>query len=293
MTPTHYTFIDTIGFRINCSSDIQQRDTLHNLLTYLKEEFYIYIDAVAYNVGFDTRIEHKIYCNNTTVLSFTTGYSNNNYYINIRFAGLKSYHVLIDSISYFYLHVIVSYLNFYQIGFKLSELDVAIDVHYFPFENLLAICTTKTSRTMYHALDEVQRYNGETAYIEKFVSLDTIDTALKRAYLYDKTKKEAATRNNNMDIPVVRFEVKLQSSYFNKYGFDLNKLNETLNMYHLLYFYDRDNKYALIDRYNSYSVVRKREIDRMGLEQVRLHFNMGYIRDFINTLLVMKSYDFL
>lgn len=293
MAPTHYTFIDTIGFRINCSSDIQQRDRLHNLLTYLKEEFYIYIDAVAYSVGFDTRIEHKIYCNNTTVLSFTTGYSNNNYYINIRFAGLKSYHVLIDNVSNYYLHVIVSYLNYYQIGFKLSELDVAIDVHYFPFENLLAICTTKTSRSIYHELDEVQRYNGETTYIEKFTSADTIDTALKRAYLYDKTKKEAATRNNNMDIPVVRFEVKLQSSYFNKYGFDLNKLNETLNMYHLLYFHDRDNKYALIDRYNSYSVVRKREINRMGLEQVRLHFNTSYIRDFINTLLVMKSYDFL
>ncbi|MGE4420254.1 MAG: hypothetical protein AB7D38_10560 [Sulfurimonas sp.] len=291
MTPTHYTFIDTIGFRINCSSDIQQRDTLHNILTYLQEEFCTYIDAVPYSVGFDTRMEYKIYCNNTTVLSFTTGYSNNSYYINIRFAGLKSYHVLIDNVSYFYLHYIVSYLNYYQIGFKLSELDVAIDVHHFPFENLLAICTSKTSRTMYHKLGEAQPYDGETTYIEKFTSAATIDTALKRAYLYDKTKKEVATKGNNIDIPVVRFEVKLQSSYFNKYGFDLNKFNETLNMYHLLYFYNMDEKYALIDKFNSYSVVRKREINRMGLEQVRLHFDINYIYSFINTLLNITPSD--
>lgn len=292
MIPTHYTCIDTIGFRINCSSDIQQRDTLHEILTFLQEEFFIYIDAVTYNVGFDTRIEHKAYFNNTTIFSFTTGYSNNSYYINIRFAGLKSYNELADSLSNYYLHIITAYLNSHHIGFKLSELDVAIDVCYFAFENLLAICTTKTSRTAYHQLDEIQCYAGETTYIEKFTSAATIDTALKRAYLYDKTKKEAATKGNIIDIPIVRFEVKLQSSYFNKYGFDLNKLNETLNMYHLLYFYDRYKKHALIERYNSYSIVRKREINRMGLEQVRLHFNIAHIRAFINMLLTMNSYDF-
>lgn len=293
MTPAHYTFIDTIGFRINCNSDIQQRDTLHSILTYLQQEFFIYIDSVPYIVGFDTRIEHRVYCNNTTVLSFTTGYSNNSYYINIRFAGLKTYNKIVDGISYSYLRIIVAYLNYHGIAFKLSELDVAIDVYNFPFENLLAICTTKTSRTMYYGLGEVQRYDGETTYIEKFTSSATIDTALKRAYLYDKTKKEATTKGNIINVPIVRFEVKLQSSYFNKYGFDLNKLSQTLNMYHLLYFYDRYEKYALIERYNSYSIVRKREIDRMGLEQVRLHFNTGHIQAFINTLLTMKSYDFL
>lgn len=287
---TYTTEIDTIALQIDCNDDNNQREILTGLLNYTREIFNHYIDPVHYYVGFDKRIEHKIYCNNRTIVSFKTGYTHNNYYISIKFAGLKSYDYTADKISSDYLFVIAAYLNSRHIIWKLSELDIAIDIANVNFENILAVCTTKTSRTKYHTLGEVQLYDGETTWIEKFETVDTKNFAIKRAYLYNKTIKERK-QGNVLNFDLQRFEIKLQPNYWNKYHFNIEMIANTLDMYHLMYFDRVTEKNDLINRYNSYQSVKKREIERMGFERYRLHFNMESINNFIFMLLFVDNSD--
>ena len=288
----HTTEIDTIALQINCGNDAElQRSLLADMLKHIKNTLNPYIDPVEYYAGIAKSTEYKIYCNARTVTSFKTGYSHNNYYISIKFAGLKTYDYTADETSSCYLWVIVAYINTKQIRWSLSEMDIAIDVRDVDFRNLLAVCTSHTSRTQYHCLGEIQRYDGETTYIEKFETDGAKSTAIKRAYIYNKTLKEWVKHGNALGFNLQRFEIKLQAGYFNKYSFDINMLASSLYMYHLLYFENVVDKDALIGRYNSYSNVRQREIDRMGLERYRLYFDIDYINNFIFMLTNTNNND--
>ncbi len=291
MMPIYTTEIDTIALQINCPDDALQRALIADILNYIRDVFNSYIDPIKYYAGAVRSTEYKIYCNARTVVSFKTGYSHNNYYISIKFAGLKTYDFKTDETSSNYLWTIVAYLNTRQIRWSLSEMDIAIDVRDVDFSNLLAVCTSHTSRTQYHTLGEVQLYYGETTYIEKFETDGAKSTAIKRAYLYNKTLKEWVKHGNALGFNLQRFEIKLQAGYFNKYGFDINMLASSLYMYHLLYFENVVDKDALIGRYNSYSIVRQREIDRMGLERYRLYFDIEYINYFIYLLTNTNNND--
>ncbi len=290
---TYTTQIDTLSIQLNFgNANTTQRSIQTEILNYIKTLFNPFIDPVEYYVGFDKRIVHKIYCNGRTVVSFQTGYSHNNFFIKIIFAGLQTYDIQVDMTSSNYLWVIVAYINTRQLRWDLSELDIAIDVPHVKFENLLAICTSHTSRTKYHILGEVQRYDGQTTYIEKFETEDAKNTAIKRSYIYYKTLKEQVVHNNILGFSLQRYEIKFQSPYFNKYGFDIDMMKNTLNMYHLMYFDDIADKNVLIDRYNNYqSTVRKREIDRWGFDKFRLNHDMDYINNFIYMLKNIDNND--
>ena len=291
MIPLHITEIDTIVMKIDFINDSIQRKRLAELLDYIRTVLNHFIDPVEYDIGFDKRIEYKVYCNNRTVVSFKTGYSNKNYYIIIKFAGLKSYDAVVDSMSLDYLLVIAAYLKTKTIIWQIIELDLALDVFHVNFENLLPICTSHTSRTQYHSLDEIQLYHNETRWIEKFETGVSMNNAVKRAYLYHKTLKEQTVHNNILGNTIQRFEVKLQSGHFHKHGFNIEALASSLNMYHLLYFSRISDKYALIAKYNSYQSVRKREIERMNFKEYRLHFDFEYINNFISMLLDIDDRD--
>ena len=280
---SYYTTIDTVAFQINCSNDNRiQREILYDYKEYLQRTFNAYVDPVEYSTGLDRRIEHKVYCNNRTVLSIQTGYSNNNFYIKIIIAGLSTYDHTVDKTSNEYLLATVAYLGSNKyLKFSMAELDIAIDVPYVGFEHLLAICTTKTSGTLYHSLQEPQLYENETHYVEKFENKYAMDMATKRAYFYNKTIKELRKHNHNIGCQLQRFEVKLQSNFFNRYGLDMAAIEQALNKYHFLYFENLNDKYNIIDRYSNYSVVTKREIARMGMNQFRLYPNLEHINNFL------------
>jgi hypothetical protein len=293
MNITYTTEIDTLSLQLNFNNDNNQRIVLIQILDYIRKWFNAYIHQEYYYIGFDNRIEYKVYCNGRTVVSFITGYSHGSFFIKIRFAGLKTYDTVVDAMSYSYLMAIVAYLNTNGIIWTLSELDIAIDMIDVNFNNILAVCTTKTSRTMYHRLGKHQIYNGETTYIEEFTSAHSKTTAIKRSYFYNKRVKERIVHNNEIGFNVQRFEVKLQSPYFLKYGFDINVMQNTLNMYHLMYFEDIHEKNNLIDRYNNHkSPIRKREIERWGFEEYRLYFDTESISNFITFLSCIDNYFF-
>jgi len=290
MNITYTTEIDTLSLQLNFYKDDEQRRVLRNILGYLRRYFKSYIDQVFYYIGFNERIEHKIYCNGRTVASFMTGYSHKNYFIKIRFAGLKTYNTVVDDTSYNYLMAIVAYLNTHSIIWSFAELDIAIDMIDINFNNILAVCTTKTSKTQYHRLGEHQIYDG-TTYIEKFKDANSKTTAIKRTYLYNKSIKEYEVHNYNIGFNVQRFEVKLQAPYFLKYGLDMNAIENTLNMYHIMHFEDINEKNNLINRYNNHkSSIHKREIDRWNFEKNRLYFDLNIVNDFFVLLRSIDNY---
>ncbi len=88
------------------------------------------------------------------------------------------------------------------------------------------------------------------------------DKALLRSYVYDKGAKEG------LCAPITRFELKLQSKYFSKYGFRIDNIQKALNRYHVMYFPDIADKCKKIEEYRSYKRVYKRERERLGLDTI-------------------------
>lgn len=285
------TEIDTIAIQIDCDYTEQQRILLHELLGFTLKLDSLYIGHKDSIYGANMiRREHYIYANNTTLATIKTGafrtgnYRLDNYemkyYINIKFAGLKTYNKRIDKVSHDYLLRICAFLNTRGIVFKLTELDVCIDAGC-AFENILAICTKKSPKTNYYTLNNPQMY-ATTTYIEKMTK-KKFDKAVLRAYSYDKCKKEKLNYN------LTRFEIKLQAKYFSKYGFSLESIEKTLNRYHVMYFSNIGDKEKIATRYSNYKTIRKREIKKLELNKYRLLPDMSYISKFINKLLTVPD----
>lgn len=285
MNLNYTTQIDTVAIQINCVDDsFMQRDVVAGLIEFLQIHFNSYIATERHSVGAVDKVEHKLYCNNRIVFVIQTGFSHGVFFVKIRFAGLATYDSVVDNTSINYLWAVVAYINTNKLLFNLSELDIAIDVSNVEFDQLLPICTSKTSGTLYFGLQEQQRYSNETHYVEKFKNKSEMDMATKRAYLYDKTLKEWNEHKNDIGYQVNRFEVKLQANFFNRYGLDIVAIESALNKYHFLYFDFILDKYDAIDRYNSYARFTNREIERMGLDQYRLYPDMVYINSFLSIL---------
>lgn len=292
MIPHYITLIDTISIQINCgNNNLLQRDTVEEIKEFLQIQFNSFFSTEKYSVGVVEKVKHKIYCNNRTVFSIQTGFSHGFFFVKIRFAGLATYDPIVDKTSIDYLWAVMGYINTHRFLYNLAELDIAIDIPHVYLDQLLAFCSSHTSGTQYHDLGEIQLYDGETCYIEKFTNKSSKNQAIKRAYVYDKRVKEFKKNNFNIGNEVQRFEVKLQAKYFNKYGLDISYIEQTLNKYHLLYFDNPVDKQYIIDRYNSYSKVTQREIGRMGLEQYRLYPDMWCIYTFLYHLQTIKLDD--
>ena len=278
------TQIDTVAIQIDCNTTQEQRELLKSLLGFTIATG-LFIDSKDQILGINTiKREYLIYSNNTILATINTGafrtgsYKNSyemKYYINIKFAGLKSYNEILDQASNSYLMTTCAFLNTFDIAFKLTELDVCIDIES-PFDNLLAICTKKSPKTNYYSFEDSQAYDT-TTYIEK-ISKKKLKTAVLRAYLYDKSHKE------NLDYSITRFELKLQPKYFNKYGFSINSIKKALDRYYVMYFEDLEEKHSTMEAYNNYNSIRKREIKRLGLDNYRITANMEYIENFLTNL---------
>jgi len=291
----HYTTqLDTVSIQVDFDTDIEQRDLLHSLIGYT-QSLGLYINTKDYSINPTLiRKEHFIYANNITVASITTGgfragsYTGNGYkmqyYVSIKFAGLKSYNELFDQTSKEVLLRVCAFLNSRGITFKLTELDVCIDMEC-SYKHVTAICTRKSPKTNYYDIGEHQAYDG-TTYIEKIASCK-LDRAVLRTYIYDKSAKE------NLPYPVTRFEIKLQPKYFNRYGFETSSIAKAFDRYYLMYFASLKEKQSITDAYNQYPYVRRREIRKLGLDKYRVYPNMEYINQFINQLLTIKDIDFL
>jgi hypothetical protein len=103
----------------------------------------------------------------------------------------------------------------------------------------------------------------------------------QRAYVYNKAKKE------KLFYPLTRFELKLQKSFFLNNELDSRIIVKALNRYLVMYFKNIEEKEKVINKYNSYNRVSKRDIDRMNLDRYRVNLDVKKISNFLDRL---KSY---
>jgi hypothetical protein len=280
----HATAIDTIGIQIDCNDATEQQYVLTGLLDFIIKADSLYLQNNSFILDSNVMIiEYCIYANNTIVAKintgiFRTGKVNNyvtKYYINVTFAGLKRCNEVLDAVSMDSLLRVCAYFNVKNIKFKLTELDICIDVDC-PFEHMLAICIKKTPKTKYYTFNDRQAYSN-TTYIEK-ISIKKLNSSVSRAYYYDKRAKQ------NLDYDRSRFELKLQHRYFNKYGFDTKAIQNALNRYYVMYFKNIGDRNAIIEAYNGYEFVREKEAIGLDLHRYRIYPDIDVIQNFIKKM---------
>lgn len=281
---TYSTEIDTVSIQIDCSSlEVQQgisfmlgRAVTEYNRVYLKDNNFTKGREILFN---NNRLGTIRLGMNPIWNKFTRKYVIN-YYVAVSFYGLKSHIEILDNLSNGCLFAVCGILNTFNFNYVFTELDVCLDMNT-KMDNILAICTTKLPRTEYHLLNN-SFYNGDTVYIEK-ISKDRINYNSQRAYLYNKAKKE------NLQYPLTRFELKLQKSFF-KNDFDFETIVNALNRYTVMFFPTIYEKIRIVDKYNSYSRISRRDIDRIGLDIYRLKPDVVKIERFIDNLKKYRLY---
>ena len=281
---TYSTEIDTVSIQIDCSSlEVQQgisfmisRAVTEYNKVYIKDNAYTKQREILFN---NNRLGTIRLGMNPIWNKFTRKYVIN-YYVAVSFYGLKSHIEILDNLSNGCLFAVCGILNTFNFNYVFTELDVCLDMNT-KMDNILAICTTKLPRTEYHFLNN-SFYNGDTVYIEK-ISKDRINYNSQRAYVYNKAKKE------NLQYPLTRFELKLQKSFF-KNDLDFETIVNALNRYTVMFFPTIYEKIRIVDKYNSYSRISRRDIDRIGLDRYRLKPDVVKIERFIDNLKKYRLY---
>jgi len=282
---TYSTEIDTVSIQIDCNSLEEQQAIGFMINRAILEYNKVYSE---YNI---LKKEREILFNNNRlgkirlgmnpILNKFTRQYDTNYYVAVSFAGLKSYIGVLDNLSKGCLFATCGILNTFNIDYMFTELDVCLDISA-RIDNVLAICTTKLPRTEYHLVNH-RFYNGDTVYIEK-ISKSRLTYNSQRAYVYNKAKKE------NLIYPLTRFELKLQKLFFLNNELNFSTIINALDRYTIMYFQNINEKNIIVDKYNSYSRVSKRDIYRMGLDKYRLKPDVVKIERFINNLRSYKLY---
>ena len=264
------TYIDTLGIKCLCETKEQRRSVFNVLIDSLLEKKIV---GIKYNKERSSeyyQVTDLLY-GNTKLATIAKGhYKNNNnrlnldyYYVNISFYGLKRYNYKKDEASIFLLKTIAASLNSLNIDFRLTELDVAMDIEA-KVENVLTVCVSRSPNVNYYPLGDIdangniiQKDDG-TYYIEK-LSKKQKKNAMSRAYLYDKRKKELDKFKSNIGFDLTRFEVKLQKRYFVKNEYTGSNLYKAMGKYTVLYFKDIKQKELFIKNYNNANNSRQRK----------------------------------
>ncbi|MGH2307203.1 hypothetical protein ACRCD8_05475 [Aliarcobacter sp. ERUVET-8] len=206
--------------------------------------------------------------------------------VTVEFAGLKSYNDKKDGLMNKYLMKVISLFNFNNINFEVIGLDLFVDMDK-PFKNIFSFCNKKVGKVKYYKTLEKQYHFG-THYIEKFNN--THKNVMKRAYLYDKSLKE------NLLLPITRFELKIQTRFFNRnkidnsfdqYIFYTNLLNRLIESYHILYFSNLGIKDIELNLYSLLEdSMRRRDIYKLSLNNYRIIPDISNVVDYLLNLLI-------
>jgi len=260
------TVIDSVALHIYCNDKEQQHGIMQQVKGWI-------VSTRIVTIKFDDKIKkYKLLRGNTTLATLTQNASHSNFYIRIRFAGLKSYKEKQDIASYNLIVSIAAFLNTTKYKYRLAELDIAIDC-FCPFENMLVVCNAKKANVVYSPLDYVQYFNRvPTSYIEQYPHIQQRKNAVSRAYLYDKGSKE------KLPYTLTRFELKLQNRYFLKNDFDVASIVGATNNYTVLYFDNILIKECVIHEYNTHKSLRR------VLPHNRLQIDSKVVSTFIKTI---------
>ena len=272
--------IDTLRLQAEFYNNSDQQAVTNNICQALRSSYpYLHIDynTNKHNKNINT---HVVQTAGKNILIISTGsysvYNRAIYYVTVELAGLKSYDIKIDTISYNCLIRVVAFFNTNNITFDYTGTDIAVDIEC-PFRHIFAFCNKKAPRVNYYHVGESQWY-ATTHYIEKYNR--THKRVMKRAQVYDKSIKE-----DGLTYPITRFELKLQSSFFNRYPYRYGMLQDELDRYHILYFPTLDEKDAALTLYAQYEdSIRRRDLHKLGFNRYRIVANTREIENFLFSL---------
>ncbi len=284
----YQTVVDTVAIQID-SVSIDGRDMILQEILSLLNSKGMYVTSNDYPVSVHSNFlirEYQAVANKVVVSSMRSGsYSHKDiqtkriittYYIALEFAGLVRYNNKLDNLANDTLLAVCAYLNTRHIFFKITGLDIALDL-FTDYSKVLALCTKKSPTTAYYGANETQVFSS-TTYIEK-IPQNKQASVVQKAYLYDKAIKE------NLDYKLTRFEVKLQYLFFAKNRFNMSvNLIKALDKYHVIYVPKAKEKQRLMDEYDNCLVMRQRDIKRIGFDKYRCFFDMTVIVGLINQL---------
>ena len=272
--------IDTLKLQIEFINSSEQREVMYELARAL-EITYPFL-KVNYNTNTNPNgaYTHTVNTGRTKILELTSGAFKDIdrrtiYFITVEIAGLKQY-CNNDKIAHDCLIRLVAYLNTNVIRFHYTGVDIAVDMRCL-FINTYAFCNKKAPRVDYFKVHEPQWY-ATTHYIEKYNR--THNQVMKRAQLYDKPFK-----NKYITYPLTRFELKLQSSFFNKYPYKYGMLQDELDRYHILHFPTLEEKDVALSLYADYEdTIRRRDLHKLGLDRYRIYPDTSEIENFLFSL---------
>ncbi len=282
---TYSTEIDTVSLQIDCKSIEEQQNITFSISRAIEDYNKVFIKDNIYTkereIFFKRNKIATIRLGMNPIKNLFTGRIEINYYIVVSFAGLKRYNDILDNFSHKCVLTTCRFLNTFNIGYKFIEFDICLDI-FSNIDNVLAVCTTKLPRTEYYFANH-SFYNGNTVYIEK-INNNRLSFNSQRAYLYNKSNKE------KLLYPLTRFEVKLQKLFFLNNEFDADLMVSAFNRYTVMYFEDINEKNTIVNKYNAYTRVSKREIDKLCLNKYKLPLDVIKIWKFINTLRSCRLY---
>lgn len=281
----YQTIIDTVSLQVDTNNEVKRDFIVDGILRLLFTKK-LYVKEKVYRANQHSNFfikEYKFYSHNVVVVSIRLGsysikksldtHSITTYYCSIEFAGLKTYRDQLDFLTNNTLLSVCAYLNSRNIAFKIMGLDIGIDM-YTGFNNVLALCTKRSPKTSYYTAQEHQEHET-TIYLEKIPKTNW-DEAVRRSYLYDKSKKE------KLPYRLTRFELKLQSKFMNMHQDTLiNAISDTFNRYHVMFIPRKKVQDALKEQFDKTPVLRKRDIKKIGFDGYRCHFDIMVVNNFI------------
>ena len=264
------TVIDTVALQYNFDSEEKCDNAIEDIRERLEKYKYIVNDncIVEYNYKTIATIDRGSF----SYVKKGTMKATSVWYLSIKLAGLKTYIPWRDIVSHNCFLLVISYFNTRQLPFKVTQCDVALNI-FTKYENVLSLCTTRHSTTQYYKANEEQLFDT-TTYIEKFKSKKHKKDAVSHVCCYDKSNKEKLPYN------LVRHEVSMQKKFFKSNGFDIGAIFKECNRYHVMYIPNKKRRQEIMDQYDSYDVLRQRDIKALKLDRYRLFIDLKVVVDF-------------
>lgn len=301
------TGVDTIKIQIDVEHDDKeiQHSMQQDIIDWIYNFTYdnlpgVKIEKIEHKYGendTDKRAEYVVIKNKRNVFSICSGATRIKSdetlkiirYVSLEFAGLQSYNHSLDQIARYSLKKIVGFLNSSSINWKITELDIFLDVMC-KLKNIYAFCNTKAPNVLYHGVDSVQKYKDETEYIEMFESEEQMNEATKRAYVYDKGLKYYKKFCKKLAYDITRFELKLQPKFFTYDECSIDNIKKALDKYSILAFEDLSIKSKLLNYFRRFPALTKSELEHIKLDRFRLIPDIDFVATFLYELENARDY---
>lgn len=273
MNVRHETNIDTVAIQLEFKTGLEQRNKF-NL---------IYNWTIGRGLGKlelnEERTNHRVniydlMSGKSKLATLHTGFSKN-FYIRIRWCGLKSFKSRQDEKSFSSLMTICALLNTTRSNYRFVELDIALDL-FCPFNKVLAMCINPVNNVPYNTIGRLQFYkDSSTNYIEDYKDKKKRKYAMKRSYLYHKSNKE------DLDYYVTRFEIKLQNHWFLRYEFNLDIIIRVLDKYAVFYLNDSISRRTVINQLKDTKTLSNNQLLKLERKYKRIYHDTAVIKEFI------------